>query len=1697
MPDVGTLYLKVESDASSAATGLGQLADALTRIKEAVPQSLGLDQVRKDLNKFAKEVNQAKATNTVLKNVAEFGKGLKEIVSATNSAAKGINTEPITTAIDEIKTAVADGMHLGQAGTQIKNIRDALNGEWNTENAYNAGMALTAIGEGAKSIGEANLGTVAKNVSAVAKSLNELAGDDDIVNNMRTALSGDWGIADAQKVGDVLTSIASGANSLNGTSLGTKAKDISAVAKALSEYADSSVKVLNAVGSGKPTIDIAGIEAVTQNAAGSIGKGMTDEKDAVAQAATEVAQIIIDALKERFEIHSPSRVGIAIGYNLGSSLGIGMDKSRKVVEASAEKLAEVYRSLNVKDSVASPVEALNAVFREGVTNVRYYSSALDAVLPKLSAISSAEMAEKWNARFETMTDRELKVLLAEANGLLTVNKELDNVQGPKKFSEGFKEATSTLESAKVELVEVGDIITSHIVEPLKNAYETAMTFFNMLNNPGMGLNNDTGRGWDSPFGYLMSGEDYNRSVSSENALSLYHSPWFTPGGYESVMSQWKPDFVMDDSWKQSMYQQMVDMYNEFGWFQQNAPRLEAGTEPLRLYGEVAEEATQKVESTVDGVRSAARVINETGESAKNAAVSLDDFYNSLNEIDLLKQMRSEITKELGKGILSREFDDKKIIQYELRIRSLTDKINKLEDAEYRASDEAVNLARNKVTEFMDKTEIELTREKLEQMTDAIARQYAAGKLNETQFVEKIKTLQNLRDKLDELTEAEERANSFAGRLGKAWGSVRTGMEKLFPTLTSMLKRFGQIAKYRILRGVLRHITSGFSEGVKNVYQYSKAVGTDLAPAMDQAATALQQMKNSIGAAAAPVIQALVPVLQSVANHFINLINYVNQFFALLNGQNTWTRALPEQAEAFEKSTKSAKDSSKAMKDLLADWDELNIIQSNSNGGSGAGSGKTEEEYRNMFEEVNKFDQEVKDVLSYIDKNLGGLPNIIKKAGAILVGWKFSKAFSGFLGTLGKLVAGGALVSLGLDLTYGSGFEAGSKGFFDTSDVVTSIVGSLATALGGSIISKAAGLGGGIGFTIGLGVGVIATLYGYIQGEADLVDKLKWGTSEMTPEQLKDYVKSRFTFDIEAEIGLLDANIKDRADAEKVLTDAVNGFTSSLTYAKIRVGMKADDRETALTNAYTSAQKVISEIQNTITTNGDALTTTVSISPMYDDDGNVVDILSQAYTADETLKEYFKGLGKDLADAMLEGEKDGWTDGEMEAVLALMEHQRNIVAQAEAMQRDLTFEMNYRFNLNNLTRDNAKEIAEQEQKLIDEYKQKFMADRETARNAAVKNLAWTETAIEDYKNKGLDTTKLEEAKATYEKLIDEYLDPAIAEAAWNAKIQESMNNIRQDWITALANNDYGLIDYKFERDDRFFTYRDPNTVFANDLYASMFEDDPVSAATKAIEEYFNATKNLVPDYLKNIMGSFNISMWDISGEDARSGIVAALRKFIGDDYAEQVLKNIGIPVDEIQKLFREKVNEAIHEEEIKTGIVVEIDGIESVISEKVFNQLEADVEDAMKDTYMAPAEKNNLIKKYGEGLYKYMLDYLEFSLDSDGYEKGQSKLKNALAVVASTGMKTFNRGNTSPYIQGGSTENAVLTSPANNQQYTSNIARGAEEGTKKLLDALDSILRVAERIDRKEFKVSLLPSSAWGNHNVQSQAARDKVTGGNS
>ena len=183
-----------------------------------------------------------------------------------------------------------------------------------------------------------------------------------------------------------------------------------------------------------------------------------------------------------------------------------------------------------------------------------------------------------------------------------------------------------------------------------------------------------------------------------------------------------------------------------------------------------------------------------------------------------------------------------------------------------------------------------------------------------------------------------------------------GMSQLW----SSIKR---IAMYRLLRSAIKAVTDGLKTGIENLYHYSKAMGTQFAKSMDTGSSASLKFKNSIAAMLSPAIQAAIPLLVALANAAITAANAIQQVFAVLSGGGIWYKA----TDAVNDYAKAANGAGGATKNLLADWDELNVIQSKGGGGGGGMQTAFEDMFSVEKIEENEWTKMASEIKAAIDK----------------------------------------------------------------------------------------------------------------------------------------------------------------------------------------------------------------------------------------------------------------------------------------------------------------------------------------------------------------------------------------------------------------------------------------------------------------------------------------------------------------------------------------------------------------------------------------------------------------------------------------------------------------------------------------------------------------------------------------------------------
>lgn len=765
----------------------------------------------------------------------------------------------------------------------------------------------------------------------------------------------------------------------------------------------------------------------------------------------------------------------------------------------------------------------------------------------------------------------------------------------------------------------------------------------------------------------------------------------------------------------------------------------------------------------------------------------------------------------------------------------------------------------------------------------------------------------LKQKKDDAGEASTAINDFGNQVKNSTPHLR----KFANELWRMIKRMA-------MRAAIKSVAEGIKEGIENLYWYSKAVGTDFAPAMDSAATSLLQMKNSIGAALAPAIEMLIPLLQTVVEHFINLLNYVNQFLALLNGQKTWTQAVPYATEAFTQTTKSAKESSKALKELLADWDELNIIQSETTSGGSGSNGKQTPDYASMFTENSEFDSSVKDIIRFIEEHMGGIGQLVKDIALAILGWRLSQAFEGVLGTLGQMLMGAMIMKIGIELSYGGAFDAGKKGYFDGSDLLKTLGGIVATGIGGYYIGHAVGgaFGGTAGAVIGVTVGVVAALKGWIDGQEIARDARKWGNLTWTQDEIHDFISSQFTFEDEAVVEIVQGHIENEREARKAVGAAIDKFMNSLETAKVNIGLQVDKdvKSSSVQQAAEDAQEAIRSINSLIQQSHTGIEFMMNTFKVTDDKGNDISAsLMQSLTiADKTLQEYFTDMGKEIANYIYQGQQTGWKNGEMENALALMESEKRILAKAAELKGDMGLMAETRAGLAQaykngvFDQDTAKAVMEQQSQRLKEVEETLKEQKMELYADYIELAAIAQAAAEEA---GLNTEegqKLKKSADTYTDMATNILTKIDDEVS--EQMDATRKKMAEEWAKTLRivygeDVDKRVIDKAVQNGTNIFG---GTSIFGQEIKSMFLEnlqqaqrDGDIAGYLQDFIRYQIQEFDTTGVVMKTVH-ELGLNMWTLLGEEAKQALFNNTAIGLNEDEAVQsIMAAFGLSEDEIK------------------------------------------------------------------------------------------------------------------------------------------------------------------------------------------------------
>lgn len=174
---------------------------------------------------------------------------------------------------------------------------------------------------------------------------------------------------------------------------------------------------------------------------------------------------------------------------------------------------------------------------------------------------------------------------------------------------------------------------------------------------------------------------------------------------------------------------------------------------------------------------------------------------------------------------------------------------------------------------------------------------------------------------------------------RSLANVVGGIKNSISNITGAL---GRIAMYRLFRTLIKEFTQGLKEGTENLYHYSQMMNTKFHRSLDLIATDALYVKNSLATMVEPIINAVGPVIDMLADRFAALAATVAEFISALTGETVYTKALKFPVEWGE----AAEEAARATQKWLGPFDEINRLNAPHAASIGEGL-----DFEQMFETV--------------------------------------------------------------------------------------------------------------------------------------------------------------------------------------------------------------------------------------------------------------------------------------------------------------------------------------------------------------------------------------------------------------------------------------------------------------------------------------------------------------------------------------------------------------------------------------------------------------------------------------------------------------------------------------------------------------------------------------------------------------------------
>ena len=479
-----------------------------------------------------------------------------------------------------------------------------------------------------------------------------------------------------------------------------------------------------------------------------------------------------------------------------------------------------------------------------------------------------------------------------------------------------------------------------------------------------------------------------------------------------------------------------------------------------------------------------------------------------------------------------------------------------------------------------------------------------------------------------------------------------------------------------------------------------------------------------------------------------------------------------------------------------------------------------------------------------------------------------------------------------------GASVGLKTILDKNVEVFSKEHLINTAISGLAVFGGLLALGATAATAGLGALITATavigLKLLLGNKEDTKVVPNWGNIILTAAQTKQMVEKMFTFDVKATATVVETTVTNFDKVSESLTTSMTTFEAGLQ--PILLGVDLKDKETVVADLQTQLAAILASFKEQQDAATDVVNLGVTLVPPTNGEGNALDakqILEAFGMGQDALNTAMGELGGEMSRLLTKSFTEGLNEQETQVLKDIQEFMSRVTRRMSQAEAAGEFMGGIKVSLMDVDETTFSEAMKQ----FNELKKTVTTTMTTIETKSYESFKATRDnladTIEYYKAHNMDIPEgWEESLAEMDKVLEDWdLDASIATAIDNA-----VEPGKQEFLAAF----HKIFDGVFNSDVLTKTIsglpgiKDWLSIVLTSGANNMSVDEVSEIINDKLEDAIQGIAVENPAILE-ARDTFNLTNWELIGEEAQIQIVNEMRKAFGDEKTRQVLEGLGYEI----------------------------------------------------------------------------------------------------------------------------------------------------------------------------------------------------------